>query len=310
MTPTSNNQARQRLSAARRGRGYEPQTPLPPKRLSPPRFRLLPLTMMMLVLLLGVKLHAVYLGGMQLQQMLAPGAQAQEDKKDDAAKDEAATEKNEGDDEGRNAGATETPPADAVKVEDEKAAAEKKDAKDEAKDEDTKDGASKPDDVKLASLEKPAIAGGKEEQHFSQIELDILQNLKTRREELEKQAGELDMKEKLLEATELRVNDKLNEMKGLQGQVEKLLQEYNTQEDNKLQGLVKIYENMKAKDAAQIFNELDMPILLEVVDRMSERKVAPILAGMDPMKAKELTVELAEFRKLRAVPRTLESAQQ
>ena len=41
-----------------------------------------------------------------------------------------------------------------------------------------------------------------------------------------------------------------------------------------------------------------MTVLLEVIDRMKERKSAPILAKMNPDKAKEITVELADRHKL------------
>lgn len=295
--------------AARRGSliehadGAAPHIASVAKKLSPARFRLLPITMMMLVLFLGVKMHAVYLNGMELQGMLYGSAQAAEE----AGKDSKDGKEDEGKsaDAGQNAGPTESPPSEAIDAASEENPEGKGDSKDASAD--GKEGKDKkpasPEDVKLASLEKEMKEGSGRQ--FSQIELDILQNLSRRRQDLDKQAQELDMKEKLLEATELRVNDKLDEMKGLKGQVEKLLEEYNTQEDNKLRGLVKIYENMKAKDAAQIFNELDMQILLEVVDRMSERKVAPVLAGMAPMKAKELTEQLAEYRRLRPVPTTL-----
>ena len=84
----------------------------------------------------------------------------------------------------------------------------------------------------------------------------------------------------------------------MQKQLDKVLALYNQQEDAKIRSLVKIYENMKPADAARIFDELDLPIMLEVVDKMSERKAAPILANMNPLKAKELTVELADQRKL------------
>ncbi|MFN7401895.1 MAG: MotE family protein, partial [Alphaproteobacteria bacterium] len=67
-----------------------------------------------------------------------------------------------------------------------------------------------------------------------------------------------------------------------------------------IRGLVKIYEAMKPLDAAAIFNEMEMPILLEVIDKMSERKVAPVLAGMNPKRARDVTQELAEMRKVRA----------
>ena len=75
---------------------------------------------------------------------------------------------------------------------------------------------------------------------------------------------------------------------------------YNEKQDTEIRGLVKIYEAMKPLDAAAIFNEMEMPILLEVIDKMSERKVAPILAGMSPKRARDVTQELAELRKVRA----------
>jgi flagellar motility protein MotE (MotC chaperone) len=54
-----------------------------------------------------------------------------------------------------------------------------------------------------------------------------------------------------------------------------------------------MYENMKPKDAAAIFNELDMPVLLGVAKAMNPRKMAPILARMTPLKAKALTDGIA-----------------
>jgi flagellar motility protein MotE (MotC chaperone) len=61
---------------------------------------------------------------------------------------------------------------------------------------------------------------------------------------------------------------------------------------------VKIYETMKPKDAAPIFEQLEMAILLDVIERMKEAKVAPIIAAMDPQKAKSLTTDLVKRRRL------------
>lgn len=135
---------------------------------------------------------------------------------------------------------------------------------------------------------------------YTQSELDLLQNLTKRREELDEREKELDLKSKVLEATEKRINDKVTEMKALQADLTKVVAEYNKHQDAEIMSLVKIYENMKPLDAAAIFNEMDMPILLEVIDKMSERKVAPVLAGMDPKRAKDVTQELAEMRRGRA----------
>ena len=73
-------------------------------------------------------------------------------------------------------------------------------------------------------------------------------------------------------------------------------------EDTSWQGLVKLYEAMKPRDAATIFNDLEMPVLLQVVDRMKEAKAAPVLAAMQPDKARDLTAKLAQMRTQRDTP--------
>jgi flagellar motility protein MotE (MotC chaperone) len=54
-----------------------------------------------------------------------------------------------------------------------------------------------------------------------------------------------------------------------------------------------MYEGMKAKDAAKIFDRLDMKILLEVAMQVNPRRMSDILAQMNPEAAERLTVELA-----------------
>ena len=54
-----------------------------------------------------------------------------------------------------------------------------------------------------------------------------------------------------------------------------------------------MYETMKPQEAATLFNALDNDVLLRVARAMNPRKMAPILARMDPTKAKTLTAGLA-----------------
>ena len=133
---------------------------------------------------------------------------------------------------------------------------------------------------------------------FSKSELELLQNLAVRRDELESRARALEMRENLLQATERRIDGKIVELRQIENKIQALLDRYDQREDAQLRSLVKVYENMKPKDAARIFNQLEMDILLNVAERMREAKVAPVLAKMDSAKAKALTVELATRRKL------------
>jgi len=102
----------------------------------------------------------------------------------------------------------------------------------------------------------------------------------------------------VLKVTQTKIDQKLQELRNLKEEVQGLLAEYNEKEDAKIRSLVKIYESMKPKNAAQIFETLEMEVLLEVVDKMKEAKSALILAKMSAERAKELTVLYAEQRKL------------
>lgn len=133
---------------------------------------------------------------------------------------------------------------------------------------------------------------------YSKEEMKILQELSNRRQALDKTEESLNMKANVLKATENKLEQKVSELKSLQDQVSELMKGYSEQEDAKYRSLVKIYENMKPRDAAKIFDELEMDMLVQIVTRMKEARFAPILASMHPTKAKELSVELTKHQSL------------
>lgn len=133
---------------------------------------------------------------------------------------------------------------------------------------------------------------------FTQNEIDLLQSLAERRELIEKQTQEMTVRQGLLQAAEQRIDKKIQELKSLQAAIDGLIQKHDEQEEQRVQSLVKIYEGMKPKEAGRIFETLDIDTLLLVAEKMKERKLSPILAAIDPVKAKELTVKIATARKL------------
>jgi flagellar motility protein MotE (MotC chaperone) len=50
---------------------------------------------------------------------------------------------------------------------------------------------------------------------------------------------------------------------------------------------------MKAKDAAKIFDRLEMSVLIQVASQVNPRRMSDIMAQMMPEAAERLTVELA-----------------
>jgi flagellar motility protein MotE (MotC chaperone) len=121
----------------------------------------------------------------------------------------------------------------------------------------------------------------------------ILESLQKRREQLDARARDLDMREALLKATEQRVQAKVTELKEVEKQVKSAEGGRDKAEAGRFKDIITMYENMKAKDAARIFNRLDMKTLVEVSTKMKPRAMSSILAQMSPDAAEHLTVELA-----------------
>jgi len=138
---------------------------------------------------------------------------------------------------------------------------------------------------------------------FSKTEIEVLQSLSKRRQSLEARERRLVQKEALLNAAEQEIDLKIKELATLRGELETLLGKQEKEQEVRLQRMVKIYENMKPKDAANIFNSLDMSVLLSVISRMSERKSAPIFASMNPSRAQEVTLKLVEQSELPKLPK-------
>lgn len=137
---------------------------------------------------------------------------------------------------------------------------------------------------------------------ISNIQEDVFKDITRRRNEMETRERQLQTREALLEAAERELDIKYQELTQLREQIEDLLGQQEQEEDKRIRSLVKVYENMKAADAARIFNTLDLDVLIAVVSDMSERKLSPILANMNPERARTVTIMLAEQRQLPSLP--------
>lgn len=163
----------------------------------------------------------------------------------------------------------------------------------------------------------------------------ILEGLAVRRDELDKRAQDLDLRAKLLEAAEKRLNDRVNQLQSIETQLgvagggappnaavptnasapaasaaPRGAAPASTSPvaaapagtaagapatagappaSDQLASLVSLYEGMKPKAAAAVFDKLDTGTLLELAGRMNPRKLSPIIAAMDPEKASRIT---------------------
>lgn len=131
---------------------------------------------------------------------------------------------------------------------------------------------------------------------ISESERALLLDLRARDKQLDQRAEALSAREAAVNAAEKRLTARLDELNSLQKRLEALNADRKAHDEANWQGLVKLYETMKPRDAATIFNDLDLPVLLPVLDRMNDRKAAAILAAMQPDRARMVTAELARMR--------------
>jgi flagellar motility protein MotE (MotC chaperone) len=126
----------------------------------------------------------------------------------------------------------------------------------------------------------------------SAAERALLERLQERRQALEARARELEVRENLLKAAEqkLEADRKAKEVKDGKGGAGG---RKGGSDGDRFKSLVTMYETMKPKEAAKIFDRLDIRVLLEVASQMNPRQMSEIMAQMTPEAAERLTVELA-----------------
>jgi flagellar motility protein MotE (MotC chaperone) len=130
-------------------------------------------------------------------------------------------------------------------------------------------------------------------QPVSASERAILERLQSRRQELDARAREIDIRESLLKAAEKRVESHVEELKAVESRISTATEQKSEADAARFKGIVTMYESMKPKDAAKVFDRLEMPVLFEIASKIAPRKMSDILGLMSPEVAERLTTEMA-----------------
>ena len=130
-------------------------------------------------------------------------------------------------------------------------------------------------------------------QPVSASERAILERLQSRRQELEARAREIDIRESLLKAAEKRIEGRVEELKAVEQRISTATEQKNEADAARFKGIITMYEAMKPKDAARVFDRLEMSVLFEIASQIAPRKMSDILGLMSPEAAERLTTEMA-----------------
>jgi flagellar motility protein MotE (MotC chaperone) len=165
-------------------------------------------------------------------------------------------------------------------------------APDSKKEQEKKEAEAKAEATRAANPNNKAGIMNGSVQPVSPAEKALLERLGERREELEGRMRELEMRERLLNSAEKKLDGRVGDLKTLEEKVSPAAKA-SADETKAIKNLVIMYEAMKPKDAARVFDRLGLDVLVPVVQQMNPRKMSEVMAAMSPDRAEKLTVALA-----------------
>lgn len=122
---------------------------------------------------------------------------------------------------------------------------------------------------------------------------ELLAALKKREARVAEQEAALEMRMQVLAAAEEGAKKNLAALEAAEQQLKATMALADTAAEDDLSRLTAVYENMKAKDAAKLFEEMDPQFSAGFLGRMRPDAAAAIFAGMTPAKAYSISVILA-----------------
>lgn len=127
---------------------------------------------------------------------------------------------------------------------------------------------------------------------------EMLQIIAAERKFLEEQKASLARREAEVALASEKLQLEQARLDELKTALDGLLAKVEAAQTDDVRRLVALYSNMKPKDAAAIMDDLDIEVSVMVLGTMSERTAAPILAGLNPVRARAISRILLERSKL------------
>jgi len=128
-------------------------------------------------------------------------------------------------------------------------------------------------------------------------EYKTLQDLGTRRQQLDAWQAQLNSQSQLVQAADGKLDSRIQQLTALKAQIQALIDQASKTQSDDTNRMIKVYEAMKPQAAAQVLTTMADDVRLPIAAGMKDRALAAILAVMQPDAARELTEKLANRMK-------------
>lgn len=132
---------------------------------------------------------------------------------------------------------------------------------------------------------------------FTEEELSHFNKLNERKIELDMRDAELTALEEELHKQRVEVEGRIVQLEKIREEVGSVLKERVEVDQQKVSTLVDFYSNMKPKQAADVFTNLNEDLAVEVLGRMKKKSAADILNLLEPAKARALSEKFTGYKR-------------
>lgn len=127
---------------------------------------------------------------------------------------------------------------------------------------------------------------------------ELLTALAAEQEALKNRTARLEAREANLELSKIAIQEQIQHLETLEKRIKDLVGSSETQQNEDITRLVRMYSAMKPNQAGAIMDEMDIEVTVMVLAAMQESVSGPILANMRPVRAQAVSKIIFERSRL------------
>ncbi|MFW7269444.1 MotE family protein [Gluconacetobacter sp. Hr-1-5] len=140
----------------------------------------------------------------------------------------------------------------------------------------------------------------------AKAEADLVQNILTRQSTFDDEQKNLEEQKHILDAAQAALNEKMRTLDSSMAALAERQAAHRETMSAETDRLVRIYEEMPPKEAAAVFNIMDIHVLVSVANKMSPRKISAVMGYMMPERVNIVSQYMAGVRTFRPLRTSLD----
>ncbi|MCK6598521.1 MAG: hypothetical protein L6Q37_09180 [Bdellovibrionaceae bacterium] len=129
------------------------------------------------------------------------------------------------------------------------------------------------------------------------VDFNFIKDFQERKKQLDLREEELKKLEAEINLQKTSIDKKLEDVENIRKQITQQLDDRVKADEQKIDTLVQVYSQMKAPQAAKVFETLDEDLAVEILTKMKKKSAADILNLLKPDRAQSLSEKYAGYKR-------------